>query len=213
MKYLYTLILLLSFSISVNAQIYVHATVPGATEVRIQGPWWGDWSLTGGPLAEDNGDGTWTFTFDPAPTENMEFKLVKDGVAEDYSANYGTGVCDANTSNLNTDGSNYFNRLFNVGDGPNMYITFSDCSVLTLQTPDNLIKSVHLYPNPTSDFVRISAGESIDLVQVFDVTGRVVKESSPEKSDFSLNVSNLSKGVYLVKLNSGDKEATTKLIK
>ena len=77
----------------------------------------------------------------------------------------------------------------------------------------DVIESVTLYPNPTSDFVRISAGESIDLVRVFDVTGRVVKESSPEKSDFSLNVSGLSKGVYLVKLNSGDKEATTKLIK
>ena len=205
MKYLYTLILLLSFSISVNAQIYVHATVPGATEVRIGGTWWGEWDPGAGPAAVDNGDGTWTFTFDPAPTANMEFKLIKDGVYEDILANYQSGACAGNAANINTDGANWANRLFNVGEGPNMYITFGNCSDLTLQTPDNLIKSVHLYPNPTSDFVRISAGESIDLVRVFDVTGRVVKESSPEKSDFSLNVSNLSKGVYLVKLNSGDK--------
>ena len=39
-----------------------------ATSVRLTGPWWG-WDPTGGPEAVSNNDGTWTFTFDPAPTE------------------------------------------------------------------------------------------------------------------------------------------------
>jgi len=43
----------------------------GTTMVRLSGPWWG-WDPSGGPVGVDNGDGTFTFTFDPAPTENME---------------------------------------------------------------------------------------------------------------------------------------------
>ena len=36
------------------------------------GPLW-DWDPSGGPEASDNGDGTWTFTFDPAPSDDMEY--------------------------------------------------------------------------------------------------------------------------------------------
>ena len=50
-----------------------------ATEVRLTGPFWG-WDPAGGPIASDNGDGTWTFTFDPAPTVDMEYLLIVDGV-------------------------------------------------------------------------------------------------------------------------------------
>jgi hypothetical protein len=76
-----------------------------------------------------------------------------------------------------------------------------------------LIKDVSLYPNPVRDVVNISAGESIQRVRVYDLTGRMVKQANPNTADFSLDVADLSKGVYFVKLNAGDREATTKLIK
>ena len=38
-------------------------------------------------------------------------------------------------------------------------------------------------------------------------------EAKPNKENFDLDVTDLSKGVYLVKLNVGNKETTTKLIK
>ena len=52
-----------------------------ATSVRITGPWWG-WNVSSGPVASDNGDGSWTFSFNPAPTANMEYLLVVDGFME-----------------------------------------------------------------------------------------------------------------------------------
>ena len=39
-----------------------------ATSVRMTGSWWG-WDPNGGPEAADNGDGTWSVTMDPAPTD------------------------------------------------------------------------------------------------------------------------------------------------
>ena len=44
------------------------------------------WNPVGGPAATSNGNGTWTFTFSPAPTANMEYLLVVDGVQEDMVA-------------------------------------------------------------------------------------------------------------------------------
>lgn len=182
------------------------------TSVRMTGPWWG-WDVNGGPEATDNGDNTWTVSM-AAPTDDMEYLWVVDGTQENLVPDAAAGFCTAaiDSGNLITDYAGWANRVWVLGNN-DIQTAYGNCSALTLSTFSDVIESVTLYPNPTSDFVRISAGESIDLVRVFDVTGRVVKESSPEKSDFSLNVSNLSKGVYLVKLNAGNKEATTKLIK
>ena len=36
--------------------------------VRLTGPFWG-WSPAEGPEATKNSNGTWTFTFDPAPRQ------------------------------------------------------------------------------------------------------------------------------------------------
>lgn len=83
--------------------------------------------------------------------------------------------------------------------------------VLSIAKADDF--ELSLYPNPVKDIAMISSAESVDLVRVFDLTGRIVKQATPNRSNFDLDVANLSKGVYLVKLNAGDKEATTKLIK
>ena len=58
-----------------------------ASTVALTGPWW-SWDPTAGPVAVDNGDGTWTFTFNPAPTADMEYLLVVDGVQEDLTAKH-----------------------------------------------------------------------------------------------------------------------------
>lgn len=86
-------------------------------------------------------------------------------------------------------------------------------SSTTLSNEKRLFEEFSVYPNPVSDRVSISAAESIDRLRIYDLTGKLVKQASPQKTAFSVDVSGLSKGVYLVKLNTGDREATTKMIK
>jgi hypothetical protein len=83
--------------------------------------------------------------------------------------------------------------------------------VLSIAKADDF--ELSLYPNPVKNTATISAAETIEMARIYDLTGKMVKQANPNKSNFSLNVSNLSKGVYLVKLNAGNKENTTKLIK
>jgi prefoldin subunit 5 len=105
----------------------------GTTMVRLSGPWWG-WNPAGGPVGVDNGDGTFTFTFDPAPTENMEYLYTLDGVNYevlwDNAANAEcTDRIDAGL--LNTDYYSYGNRIWKVGSGDQAE-TYDSCSIDTI---------------------------------------------------------------------------------
>ena len=213
MKYIFTLITIFTFSF-VDAQLKLTVEVTGTpSSVRMTGPWW-NWDPNGGPVAVDNNDNTWTVTLDPTPTVNMEYLWVVDGIQEDLIADAAGGSCVTaiDSGNLITDYSGYANRVW-VLNNPDIQTFYDNCSSLTFSTAADILEFVTLYPNPAKDIARISSAESVDLVRVFDLTGRIVKQASPSKANFSLDVADLSKGVYLVKLNAGKKETTTKLIK
>jgi len=109
----------------------------GATSVALTGPWWG-WDPIAGPVAVDNGNGTWTFTLDPAPTADMEYLLVVDGVQEDLVA-AGTASGDWSCTPI-TDYSSYANRQWVVGSGDvtNTYNTCGSCITIILGCTDPL---------------------------------------------------------------------------
>ena len=113
------------------------------SSVRLTGPWW-SWDPTGGPVGIDNGDGTYTFTFDPAPTSDMEYLLVVDGVMEDIvSSNYdenGNALENADWSCTPvTDYWSYANRKWSVGSGDVSGITYGSCSGSCPDLPLSLI--------------------------------------------------------------------------
>ena len=109
-------------------------TVPaGTTALRLSGPWWG-WDPSGGPVGVDNGDGTFTFTLDPAPTENMEYLYTVDGANyENLIDNAAGGECTSRVDGglINTDYANYANRIWIVGSGDQAE-TYDSCSIDTV---------------------------------------------------------------------------------
>ena len=63
--------------------------------------------------ASDNGDGTWSYTITPAPTQDLEYVWIVDTVKENLIAAY-TASCAAfvQDNTFNTDSSTYGNRLW-----------------------------------------------------------------------------------------------------
>jgi len=53
----------------------------------------------------------------------------------------------------------------------------------------------------------------VESVTIFDLTGREVMRTTPNATAFSLDVSSLNKGMFLVKVKAGKQELTTKLVK
>ena len=93
-----------------------------ADSVRLTGPFWA-WDPNAGPIATDNGDGTWSVTFDPAPTENMEYLWIVDGTQE----NLIQAMVDGGACAPVTDYANYANRLWEVGS-ENPSDVYNSCS-------------------------------------------------------------------------------------
>ena len=103
-----------------------------AESVNMTGPWW-SWDATAGPVASANADGTWTFTFDTPPTDDMEFLLIVDGVQEDLtSANNASGDW---TCTPITDYWSYANRQWSVGSG-DMSVTYGTCGSCEVVEPE-----------------------------------------------------------------------------
>ncbi|WP_223606321.1 T9SS type A sorting domain-containing protein [Chryseobacterium sp. OSA05B] len=88
---------------------------------------------------------------------------------------------------------------------------FSDASTQgTLGTRDVLVNSqVSIYPNPASEKVFIK-GEKVSDVEMYSIDGR--KQTVVLNNDQSVNVSHLTKGVYILKLKIKNEITTQKLI-
>jgi len=71
---------------------------------------------------------------------------------------------------------------------------------------------IRIYPNPVKDELKIENGElRIDKVEICDLTGKTIYQFDNLKN--KINVSALSKGIYIVKLRTGKGIITNKFIK
>ncbi|MFI5173137.1 MAG: T9SS type A sorting domain-containing protein, partial [Chitinophagales bacterium] len=59
-----------------------------------------------------------------------------------------------------------------------------------------------VYPNPVSDIINIETDEFNHLlsIQIFDVTGKIMKSFAPVSSSISIPVANFPQGIYFIKL-------------
>ena len=182
----------------------------GGSDVRLTGPFWG-WDPAAGPIAADNGNGTYTFLLSPAPTTDMEFLLVFDGVQEDLVA-AGTSSGDWSCTPV-TDYATYANRLWVLGSGDvnNVYGQCGPCSNLSISEDDNL--SFVMYPNPAFDILNINFHKNVDALIIRDLLGKVIViNDNVLSNNITLNISEFSSNVYFVEVYKDLKVETKKLI-
>ena len=73
----------------------------------------------------------------------------------------------------------------------------------TASTEDFISKEISMYPNPSSEVLNISNKKlEIESVQIFTLNGKKVLEYKSKEEIISLDISNLSKGIYLVSVGN-----------
>lgn len=81
---------------------------------------------------------------------------------------------------------------------------------LTLSTQNyGAINKVSVYPNPSSDFIKIDGLQKDETIKIFNITGKKVFEKNITSKE-DINIRNLKNGIYLLKMTNG---STTKIIK
>jgi hypothetical protein len=72
---------------------------------------------------------------------------------------------------------------------------------------------VNMYPNPATNTVYFSGAKSLESVKMLDLSGRVVKQEQVTGNGlYSIDISGLTKGVYLVQCTGADGTVVKKLI-
>ncbi len=92
--------------------------------------------------------------------------------------------------------------------------TRSTCfDVATLGTSSFDMNALTVYPNPVVDILSIRYNEEITAINVYDLSGRLVKQITPNQTEVEVNMSELAAAMYIVKVNAGGNQTEIKVIK
>ncbi|MCY1367167.1 hypothetical protein D9M69_540900 [compost metagenome] len=82
-----------------------------------------------------------------------------------------------------------------------------------LSTEDISQDKVKLFPNPVTNVLNISGLKEVSNVAIYNLLGQEVMRKMDIDGDKQVDVSSLSPGTYLVKINTNSKTETYKIIK
>ncbi len=80
---------------------------------------------------------------------------------------------------------------------------------------DDNPKAIELkfYPNPTTDYFNITSKSMIQSAELYDVSGRLIRTNLINDFETQQNVTNLTNGVYILKIKTQEGEVTGKIVK
>ena len=104
---------------------------------------------------------------------------------------------------------------FNNDGGTISSFSIEVCAVTaSLSSNDNVLGSLKVYPNPAKGIVNIDLGNVTGdtTYELFDVQGRKVISKVSSSNFETLNVENLSDGIYMLTVQNGSAKTTKKLV-
>lgn len=122
-------------------------------------------------------------------------------------------------------GSDSFPTGTGVQNGPDIAVTAGTYDISfekssgnyafnnTLSNSENAISKIKIYPNPTNNSWNFSYTTTIESIELMDITGKMIQRYNPNATQFELDGSALSQGVYFVKIKSGLDFAVQKIIR
>lgn len=72
------------------------------------------------------------------------------------------------------------------------------CGLLGME--ENAASHINVFPNPTSDFIQIESDQMLGNVEIYDMGGRKVMDMVANEMKVSLDISQLNRGMYVLKL-------------
>jgi hypothetical protein len=90
--------------------------------------------------------------------------------------------------------------------GPvSFYVTYKITDTTTIVKQFNQNNS-NIYPNPTNDFLYLKNKSDVKKIELFDISGSAIKVKEIDLNKNRIDVSNLSNGIYFVRIYRNDDE-------
>ena len=144
-------------------------------------------------------------------TDLVEYRIYKNGNLAHYQTTTETTYNDT----VSPGEYCYFVKAYYSTDSTECLSLASDtvCAEMPVSVAEHQnAHAISVYPNPTSTVLNVNA-EGFEQYQLVNMLGQVVKSDKLENGQTQINVSNLSNGIYFVRLNNGRDVETVKIIK
>lgn len=137
---------------------------------------------------------------------NYDYLAFYDGATTSASLINGTEYCNTtgNPGTIVSTGNSITIRQYS-DEGVNLsgFELSWTCDNTTSIENVNEIK-FKIYPNPTHNSINIQTPAEYSEIEICDVTGKIIKTKSKTNSIETIDMSEFSKGIYLVKIKSGN---------
>ncbi|WP_281232954.1 family 16 glycosylhydrolase [Flavobacterium gelatinilyticum] len=84
-----------------------------------------------------------------------------------------------------------------------------------VEEPQSEETAFAVYPNPAGSYIQVAVPENLDnkIITIYDNSGMLILQNNPETDQSVIDISRLTKGVYILNFKSDQKSWTKKLIK
>lgn len=141
--------------------------------------------------------------FDPSWTPFYEQNFVEISTAQDVSLDI-TEFAGRSVKIVFRHYNSYSQFVLLLDD-----IVITDYGTMAVQDVNQEVQFA-VYPNPATDVVRVKTQEVIKSINVFNTQGKLVKTVASQNE---VNVNDLPKGVYMIKVETANNSFTKKIIK
>jgi subtilisin-like proprotein convertase family protein len=106
---------------------------------------------------------------------------------------------------------------FNGDGGTINSVKLIICNIqVPLSNEEAVFSNLKIYPNPTSGILNIDLGNqnlsTNSIIKLYDVQGRIISSKEMNSPVDTINISNLSDGIYMVSIENGNSKTTKKIV-
>jgi hypothetical protein len=128
---------------------------------------------------------------------------------------YAIGNIASLTGHNSPNSANYHYFFYNLQMKENCLSDFAEATAVFMlpSLVEDVVKSnFSIYPNPATNFINVSANETIEQIDIYDVRGSLIFSQSYQEKNTSIDVSNFAKGVYAIKVLNMKNSSVQQLI-
>ena len=143
---------------------------------------------------------------------NVDYSVVKEEFAPLTGATFSVTYTNVEAADAHVQ---YGFQVVGINANPANEVALGSVVVTNSSLGINDINTINVavFPNPTANNVNIQSDEQLKSVVVYNVLGQVVKNATPNATNFSLEMSNVDGGMYFVTVTTETGSKTVKLIK
>lgn len=164
-------------------------------------------------------DGIVTATFDN-PIDDTSSLIIFYSAENENATNDDLTFVSSGT-NVCANANNHTNISIGAVAGQSYYILVNSSITSTiivdsdnvLSTEDNTLEDFSFYPNPVQDVINVQSEQTVDQVVLYNITGQKVLDQKLNATNAQLSIGDLTQGVYLMTVTSGNVSSTYKVVK